>query len=186
MNLLSSAAWTLDVLFFVIAILGIPLGVRAGFIKGICKIAGTVVAVAVAVLFCNAFSETLESWFSLTTALTDAIGNQKVAGWIAIAISFVALFLLVKIGAWLLGMLGTGVAEKWKVFDVINRLLGGVLGLFKALVLIFLLLTVGKWIGDWFSLSVIDEFFSSSAIVGKIYTWEWFQWATTFSFLSIG
>ena len=96
-NLLSNAAVSLDVAFFVIIFLGLLFGVIRGFIKSVCKWAGTIVAIFVAFTFCNAFQGALDQWFGLTGALISAINNEKIAGWIALAISFIALLVGAKI-----------------------------------------------------------------------------------------
>lgn len=53
------------------------------------------------------------------------------AKWIAIAISFVLLLILVKLGVSILSHALTGAVESVKPLAVINQLLGGVLGLAK-------------------------------------------------------
>ncbi len=177
MNLLAaSGAWALDIVFFVIVIVGILLGVRRGFIGGICRLAGTLFSVAFAAFFCMPMRGSLEDWFGLTTALTGAIGNTAVAEWISLAISFVVLVVLLKVGTWLLGKVGTGLVDKIKPLKVVNRVLGGLLGLLKALILLFFLLAICNWINA----SALNDFIGASAIVGKIYNWEWFLWATHF------
>ena len=178
--------WILDVVFIIVIVLGILLGVRRGFIAGICKLAGTIFSVAVAITFCNAFRLTLDGWFNLTAALADGIGNETFAGWIAVAIAFVILVIVVKLGAWLLGKFGTMIAERVKIFDMLNRLFGGLLGLLKAVLLLFLLLTVCRWLVDGLGQQGMHDFISSSGIVGAIFDWDWFIEATTFKFLGLG
>lgn len=172
--------WILDVVFFVLIIGGIFFGVHRGFVAGICKLAGTILAVFVAFSFCTMFQYTLETWFGLTTALYNVIGNEKAAYWIAVVISFIALVILVKLCAWLLGKLFTSVINKVKAFAFINRLLGGVLGLVMAGAAIFLILTLFQWI----QIESVDSFISSSTIVGAIYNWDWFREAASFSWLA--
>ena len=179
MNLLVSSSVALDIAFFVIILLGLLIGTARGFVKGICKWAGTIASIFVAFTFCNAFQATLDGWFGLTGALAGAINNEKIAGWIALAISFLILLVGTKLLAWLLGKLGTALVDRIKLFNVINRFCGGILGLFEAMVLIFLLLMVCKWIGA----AQIDAFINSSSIVSKIYNWDWFEWAATLPFL---
>lgn len=175
-QLLSAGAWGLDVAFFVILILGIFIGVKRGFIAGICKIAGTVFSVAVALIFCISFQETLENWFGLTTALNNAV-KEPIGEWIAVVISFILLLIFVKLGAWLVGKLGTWLVSKFAPFRIVNLFLGGILGLFKGALLIFALLAVCLWIPS----DTVHEFISSSAVVGKIFTWDWFIEATKIS-----
>ena len=171
-NLLSSnAAISLDIAFFVIIFFGLLFGVIRGFIKSVCKWAGTVVAIFIAFTFCNAFQGALDEWFGLTGALISAINNEKLAGWIALAISFIILLIGAKLLAWILGKVGTALVDRVKAFSMINKFLGGLFGLFEALVLIFLLLMICKWI----SVEAIDNFMAQSSIVGRIYQWEWFE-----------
>ncbi len=174
MNILVSGAATLDVIFFIAVLLGILLGVWRGFVKGVCKLAGTIFAIAFAVFFCMPMSGSLESTFGLTTALTDAIGNAKIAGWISVAIGFVAIVVIIKLGAWFLGKVGTKLVNKSKTLGTVNRALGGVLGLVKALLWIFIPLAICRLI----NLGVINDFISASTVVGSIYNWKWFVWAT--------
>ena len=171
--------WIIDVLFMFILIGGILLGIYRGFVAGICKIAGTILSVFVAFSFCTMFQHTLETWFGLTTALSNAIGNDKAAYWIAVVISFVILVLFVKLCAWLLGKLFTCVIEKVSAFSFINRLLGGLLGLLMAGASIFLILTFFQWI----NVQAVNNYISSSTIVGAIYNWDWFKEAATFPWL---
>ena len=177
-NLLASSAWVLDVAFIVILLFGILFGTWRGFVKGVCKLAGTVFAIFVAFTFCNAFKNSLESAFGLTSAIAAGVG-ETVANWLSIAISFVLLFIIVKLGAWLLGKLGTALVNKVGFFRLINRILGGILGLVQALLLIFLILTICYWVGA----ESVNTFIGQSSIVKTIYEWEWFQWAAQFNFL---
>lgn len=177
-NLLASSAWVLDVAFIVILILGILFGTWRGFIKGVCKLAGWIFALFVAFTFCNAFKNCLESAFGLTSAIASGVG-ETVANWLSIAIAFVALFLIVKLGAWLLGTLGKMLVDKIAVFRIIDRILGGILGLAEALFLIFLLLSICSWI----NVTAVNDFIGQSSIVNAVYNWEWFRWAAQFNFL---
>ena len=72
-----SSAWILDVVFFVILLLGLLLGTWRGFIKGVCKLAGTIFALFVAFTFCNPFKNTLENWFGMTTAIANGMGGTS-------------------------------------------------------------------------------------------------------------
>ena len=148
--------WIVDVVFFVLLIGGILLGVKKGFIEGLCSLAGTLFA-----FFCVSFEGFLENTFHMTTALSDklvgafasnpnmnveiggdtatALQNAGIPGflanfmasalgsntlpegttaamlfgatvgkWIAILISFLALVILVRLGAFLLSKLLSG------------------------------------------------------------------------------
>lgn len=173
--LASVGPWILDVVFFVILLVGVFFGAFRGFVKGICKIAGTLFSIAVAVIFCVAFSARLEAWFGLETALANAIGNATVAGWISIAISFVGLVIIVRLGSWLLGKLGKALVDKFGPLKIVDRCLGGVLGLFEGLLLAFFILAVCYWI----PVASMHEYIASSTIVGKVFTWDFFLRAVT-------
>ena len=171
-NLLAAGGWTLDVAFFVILLVGILLGVMRGFVAGICKLAGKIFSVAVAVVFCVSFSESLESWFGTKTALNKAIGGSFPFGqWIMVALCFIALFLIVFFGAKFVGALGTSLVNKFEPFRIVNLVLGGLLGAFKALLIIFFLLSVCLWIPS----ESLHTFISSGSVVGKIFVSDWFQ-----------
>ncbi len=167
MNLLAaSGSWALDLVFFLLLFLGVLFGVWRGFVKGICKLAGTIFAIVFAFTFCIPMKNLLDSWFGLT----NAMGGTTLAGWGAVVISFVVLVVLIKLGAWLIGKLGTALVEKFRPVKIINKVLGGILGLVKALLFIFILLAIFKWIDA----GSINAFIAKSAVVGKIYNSAWF------------
>ncbi|MBR7186591.1 MAG: CvpA family protein [Clostridia bacterium] len=170
MLLASSYAWILDVAFFAIIVLGLVFGTARGFVKSVCKLAGTIFSVIIAVFFCTPLAGALEEWFSLTTLISNAIGSENVGGWITIAISFLSLIAAVKLGTWLLGAIGKGLIERSKVLNAIDRFLGGVLGVIEALLLIFILLLVCNWT----NFAVVNEFIAESTVVSVIYESEWF------------
>lgn len=175
--------WILDVIFFVVLITGMLIGVKRGFIVGVCKVAGTVLSIAMGVLFCNGMALLLENWFGMTTALTNAINNATIAGFISVGIGFLIVFTLSKLGTWLLGRLGTALANSVKIFDVLNRLFGGLLGLFEALVFSFLILTLCYWLDQWFTIPQLVEFIENSSVIGAIFKWDWFIELAHFYFL---
>lgn len=179
MQLLAAGAWTLDVVFFGIFLVGIFLGVAFGFLKYVGKITGTIFSLVLAVSFCVPFKNNLESWFGLQTALYNSIGSATAASWISVAIAFVALALVVRLGAWLFGHIGTSLIDRVKPMAVINRVLGGVLGAVFAAAFIFLLLALFYWI----NIESVNTFINESTIVGAIYRWKWFEYAAHFSFL---
>ncbi len=74
--LLSSAGWVLDVVFFLVIILGTVWGAYRGFLVGLSKLAGKVASLICAVLFCVAFSNFLELCFHMTTGITTGIANS--------------------------------------------------------------------------------------------------------------
>ena len=72
-QLLASSGWVLDLVFFLILVLGTALGAYRGFVAGICRMAGKVASVIFALLFCVSFANFLEYCFHLTTAITTGI-----------------------------------------------------------------------------------------------------------------
>lgn len=169
--LAGTSAWILDVIFFVFLLGGTLLGVKQGLLRGICKIAGTIFSIIVAFLFCIAFQNTLESWFGLTTALTNAIKVPLLAYWIANIISFIILFVLVKLGAYLIGRIGTAIVDQSKGLAKLNMALGGLLGMFKSFLIIFFLLAFFTWI----NVGAVNNYITSSTIVGGLYDSNWFR-----------
>ena len=171
--LASSSAWILDVVFFALILLGILFGVWRGFVKQVCKIAGWIFSLVVAFIFCVSFKNQLNAWFGMEAAISAGVKNATIGGWISIAISFVSLAILVRLLAWLFGILGTKLVEMSKVLTAINKVLGGILGAFTAMMTIFFLLAICRWIPS----GGLHDFISSSTVVGKIFNWQWF-WDT--------
>lgn len=165
--------WILDVIFIVILLGGLFFGVMQGFIKGVCKIAGTIFSLGFAFVFCVAFQDALEGMFGLTTALSNVI-DPKIAYWIAVGISFLILFLLIKFGSMLLGSIGNKLVSVWAPVRVVNQALGGLLGCLEGAMIIFIMLMVCRWINA----DTINAYIESSAIVRAIYNWDWFIMAT--------
>ena len=176
-SLLAAGAWVIDILFFVLLFLGVFLGVRKGFFAGVCKIAGILFAVFVAVTFCVSLQASLERSFGWTTALNNAIA-PPFGQWIMIVISFIFLLGIVILGCWLIGKFGTALVNKAAPIRVVNMVLGGILGAFKFFIAIFVVLAIFRWIPS-------DSFHSwigSSGVVGRIFDSQWFIDATHLNF----
>ncbi len=174
-NLLAASySWTLDVAFFLIFFIGLFFGVKRGFVKSLSKLAGTFFSIYVAFTFCIAFQGTLENWFGLTTAIAQGVNSAVAGKWISVAIAFIALFIVVRLGAWLVGAIGTKLVNLFKPVRIVNMFLGGVLGLFQAFLFIILILSIFKWIPN----EAIHNFISSSTIVGRFFEWDWFEFAS--------
>lgn len=168
-SLLVSSAVVLDIAFFVILLGGTLLGVRRGFVRSLCKIAGWITSLIVAVSFCVAFANTLAGW-GLTDALDYSVKNSTISWWLTVAISFVALIVIVRAGAWILGFLGKKIVDSSKKLRMLDRILGGLLGLVKAASIILFLLAVCMWIPS----DTMHDFIGSSTIVGAIFNSTWF------------
>lgn len=174
-NLLVSAGVVLDIVLIVILVLGIFLGVKRGFWRGICALAGTIFSLAIGVVFCRRFEHFIDETLGLhmtqaiQSGLCKTIPSETIANsvgeWIAIAICFLILVLLVRLLAWLVGKLGKALVEKSKFFRVIDRLLGGLLGLVQAALFLSMIFSICYWI-PW---EALHNFISSSSIVSKIY-----------------
>lgn len=176
-------SWILDVIFFIVLLLGIFLGAKAGFIKSVCKIAGVVFAGIVAFTFANALSAKFEEWFGFTSLMASGALSMKVAGWISYIICFILLAVGTKLTAWLLGKVGTALAESLKPFEVINRFAGGLFGLVEALFVLFLVMTIFYWIANGLNVTALNDFISNSGVVGAIYKSDFFAYLANFSFL---
>lgn len=170
--ILEAGAWGLDIAFFAILLLGILLGVWRGFLQFMMKIAGIIFSVVIAFLSCIPLKNATNGLFGLEAVLCNSFSAvPQIGTWITIAISFVVLVVLVRIGSWLIGKVGKNLIEKSKIFNTIDRTLGGLLGLVFAILLIFFLLAICSWIPS----DSLHEFIGESFVVGPIYNWDWFQ-----------
>ena len=235
-SLLASSAWILDVIALAILICGIALGSNQGFIKSVCKIAGTVFSIIFAVFFCVSFRNFLESAFGMTSAIANGIANgfadkepyfnalasditeaelsdtlsslgvgffsrliidlnfsdgavisagttvaqmlgASLANWISVLISFVLLFVLVRLGFWLLSRISTELIEKFSPLRIVNRLLGGIFGLLEAVLVLFVLLLICQYL----PFESLHSYIASSPIIGKIFVSDWFVAATSYA-----
>lgn len=176
----AGGAWILDVIFFALLLLGTLFGVWRGFLKSVCKLAGTIFSLGIAIAFCVPFKNTLQGWFNLEGALCAAIPKVPVLGtWISVAISFVSLIVIVKLLAFLAGFLGKSLVSKCKPLEKIDRFLGGLFGLVCACATIFFLMAICAWIPS----NGLHAYIESSGVVGAIFKWDLFQSAVHFSFL---
>ncbi len=99
-----------------------------------------------------------------------------VAKWIAVAICFIALIIIIKLAVWLLAKLLTGVIENITPLRLVNRLCGAVFGGFCGCLFLFIALAICHWI----PVPEMHAFISSSTIVGTIFTSNWFIEATSY------
>ncbi len=234
--LLASSGWVVDLMFFLILILGTALGAYRGFVAGVCKLAGRIVSIIFAVVFCISFANFLETCFHMTSAIADGIassiaknelyaqalpadivgaelesflGGMQLNGiaawlikrsfasvalipagttpammlgsilakWISVVIAFVLLILIVRLGAWGLTKAFGALKNALAPLRVVDQVLGAVLGLAKALFWVFVILLVCNWL----PFEGLQNFISSSTIVGKIYVSDWFQSATSYA-----
>lgn len=158
-------SWILDVIFFVILIVGIIIGTKIGFIRGVCKVVGWILSFVIPFVFCFAFKDALENWFGLVSAISNGVGNATLGGWITVLISYVILFLLVKVGTWLIGLAGGALANCVTAVSVINHVLGSLLGLFEAFLIVLLILLICSWI----PVTGMHVFINDSTVVGAIF-----------------
>ena len=87
------------------------------------------------------------------------------------------LVVLIKLATLLLDKGLSGMVEKLKPFRVVNQVLGGVLGLVAAAVALFIVLALCSWL----PIDALHNFLASSAIVGPIYSSDWFIAATSYA-----
>lgn len=74
--LLASASWVLDLVFFLVIVLGVAWGAYRGFVAGVCRLAGKWVSLIFAVVFCISFANFLETCFHMTTAISNGIASS--------------------------------------------------------------------------------------------------------------
>lgn len=158
-------AWILDVIFFVLLLLGCFIGAKVGLVRGVCKIAGWILSFVIPFICCVAFKDTLENWFGMVSAIGDGIGNMKIAEWLSVVIAFVLLFVIVRLGTLLLGLIGGALVDGVKPFAIINGILGGVLGMLEAFLVMYFLLLICGWLPG----ESMHAFINSSTVVGAIY-----------------
>lgn len=176
MNLLlaSSYAWIPDVVFCAVLLIGFIIGVIRGFVKGICKLAGTIFSIVCAIFFCMPLHTSLEEWFGFTTLIANGIGNATVAEWLSIAVSFVGLIIVVRLLALIVGLIAKALIKASKVLNVIDHIMGGLLGAAEALIILLIVLMLCYWM----NIEVINTFISETTIVGAIYNSSWFMEVT--------
>lgn len=158
-------AWILDLIFFAVLFLGTLIGAKVGFIRGVCKTAGWVLSFVIPFIFCFAFKDALENWFGLESSISNGIGNATLGGWITVVISYILLFIIVKLGTWLIGLAGGALADSVKAVSVVNHILGAVLGLLETAALILFLLLICTWIPS----GSLHAFINDSTVVGAIF-----------------
>ena len=182
--LAGGGAWVLDLVFCLLLVLGVFVGVWRGFVASVIKIAGIILAVFVGVTFCIALQNALEGWFGLTSKLADLFGGHSWSGTLAYWLMNIACFLVLGLLTWLfcffVGRLGKKLVSAFGPVRIIDRALGGILGLFQAGILILLLLAICYWISTAFP--AMRTFIDASTIVGKIFNWSWFQDAVRLKF----
>ncbi len=183
MNLLADSAgigWIADIVFFAIVLIGMIIGIKRGFVRGICKLGGTLLAVVIAFSFCTPLQAWLESAFGFTTLIQNGIGNATLAGWLSIATCFVGLLILTKLAAWLIGKLAQAIVGSSGGLAAVDRILGAVLGLAEAFLFCFIVLTVFHWL----NIAAVNDFIASGFVVKAIYTSPWFIDATHLPIIS--
>ncbi len=163
------AGWILDILFFVFLLGGIAMGAHRGLLKYVTKWAGWIFSFVIGFTCAVSFSNVLESWFGLQTKLAESTGGT-LSSILTIVISFFALVLLVRLGALLLGVVGKSMVDKVKIFSIIDKFFGGIVGLALSALSIFFLLAICTWINA----EGMNAFINSSYVVGPIYRWDLF------------
>ncbi len=96
------------------------------------------------------------------------------AKWIAIAISFVLLIIIMRWGVLLVAKVLSGIVNVLPIIGLINRFLGAILGAAKGALTVFILLMLCNWL----NIGVVESLLMSSPVVGVIYRSEWFMTAT--------
>lgn len=124
----------------------------------------------------------IQVWFAnidlIPAGTTPALLIASVLSkWISVVIAFLLLILLVRLGALLISKCFNAIKEKIGPLKVADQALGALLGLAKACFFIFVLLLICNWL----PIGALQDFIGSSTVVGKIYTSQWFQNATSYA-----
>lgn len=163
----------LDIVFIVALALFVILGIWRGFVVNICKLAGTILSIVLSVTFCTPAVSLIDRLFGLTDLMAQSM-NPTLAKYLAIAISFIALLVLIKLATWLIGKLLKSLVDLNAAIKAIDKVLGAVFGVCIAFVLLTLALIICRMI----NLDQIDQYIASTTIVNWVYTSKWFLRAT--------
>lgn len=149
-----------DIVLIAILIVSVVIGLWKGFFDSLLGLVSTGIALVVAVTcakpaasFINKFIN-LPNWFDgllgkviNDTELISIFGSEKLAftrielaNFLSIIASGVILFLLTKIGIWLLAKLFDSVVEGSTIGSGLNKLLGGIFGLLRGGVIVIAVL----------------------------------------------
>ena len=235
-QLLASHGWILDLIFFLVLVLGTIIGAHKGFVAGICKLGGKIFALIFAFMFCVAFADFLESCFHMTTAITSGIADSiaknelyaigfanditgaelgetlkeigigffprwiisgsfknvelipagtttatliasVLAKWISIAIAFISLIIILRLGLFIIAKLFGKLRNCFAPIKMLDQGLGAVLGFVKTVILLFILLAICQWL----PIEPVHSYIESSFIVGNIASSEWFHSLTSYA-----
>ncbi len=98
------------------------------------------------------------------------------AKWIAIAISFIALIILIKLAIMLISGILSDSIEKITPLRITDRFLGALMGFLKGGLGVFLILAICSWL----PIQPLHDFLTNSSIIGVIYRSDWFISATNY------
>lgn len=166
-QLLASSGWVLDLVFFLILILGTALGAYRGFVAGICKLAGKFASIIFAFLFCVSFANFLEFCFHITTGITTGI-SASIAKNGAYGVGLLADVSGAELSD-ALAQIGIGAFPRWfislsiKSAEVIPAgttaamLIGSILAKWITIIISFLLLILLVRLGVFFLSKVFDS-----------------------------
>ncbi len=103
--------------------------------------------------------------------------GSVLAKWISIAIAFVGLILIVRLGTWLIRLIFGAIKKSVAPIRAVDQVLGAILGLAKAAFLLFTVLLICNWL----PFEGLHAMIESSTVVGSIFKSEWFQSATSYA-----
>lgn len=167
MNLLAvEYSWIADVVLLGILLIGLVAGMARGFIRGICKLGGTIAALIVAFMFCVPLAGYLEGLGAINW-LVDLVKNGQVAYWITVGAAFIILTLLTKLVAFILGKIGKAIIQTSKVLTFIDRALGALLGMAMALLFVGIVFALFNLV----KITAVIEYIEAGKVTNWLYNW---------------
>lgn len=143
-----------DFIFFAILIVFAVIGIIKGFFDSILSLISTGLSFAVAIMCAKPATRILGKIFPIPemfrgmlkeesyTIFNTAFTKEQVATFLTIILSIVIVFVLIRVGIWLLARLFATAVEKSTIGSGLNKVLGGLFGLAKGFIIIVALLVV--------------------------------------------
>lgn len=158
----------LDLLLFVILILGFFIGLRRGFILQLFHLTGYIIAYIAANMYCAQLAPKLKLWipypdFGENSTLKLLAGSNNIVGAFYRALAFLIILIAVKM---LLGMIARLLhfVTRLPILKQLNSLLGGILGFVEVYLLLFILLYIAALV----PIAVVQNHLDHSVLASQI------------------